>query len=166
MARFFFRVVDPDGQARQGTLESQDLESARGRLLKLGVHIVELKLHQVPPPGRYFSRLIPPPQVRPFLYVAMGCLGVLHLVASYFAAPTAPRYQETPLCKIQVRVQGRLSVPGEDFEDASISLDFPEIPFRATRKWSELEHTAPDAYSMNLEFQSPRQPTKMLVRAA
>ena len=165
MANFKFKVRDKDGFQKTGTIGAADVDKARAKIASQGFVVLELREAiptetDEPEPPEQASPSPPASGQRRFpltlvlaLAVGVGFLGLT------FTRGRGQMGKKGVAVKFQVT--GNLTLQGsDDLKDIEVVADFPEIPHQERLRWSQLGHTRPGSYVLDLNFEVPTRPTR------
>jgi hypothetical protein len=101
------------------------------------------------------------------LFAALAIVGLLWVVYRWDAGSTHARGLPEPTkVPIDITVLGSVSMPGvQDFGDVELIMDFPEIPYQVSKRWSEIDHPSQSRFKWHLEFAAHSLPHNCYLRA-
>lgn len=195
MPQFRFRIQDKEGRVRTGRLTATSKPDAHARIEQTGMKVLELvevleagaapalkvqgqskstyrasraEPYELDPTWleRLFSKL-PRGITGNVVFAALGIAGLLWVVYNRNAVPTHKRgIPDATKVPVSVTVTGAVSMPGvQDFGDVELIMDFPEIPYQVSKRWSELEHPSQARFKWHLEFSAHNLPRNCYLRA-
>ena len=194
MPQFRFRIQDVEGRVRTGRLTASSKMDAHSRIEQTGMKILELsevfdasaaplkvqgqarstyraeraEPYELDPTWfEWLYSKVPTGMTPNFVFAGLAVLGLLWVAYSWNAAPAHRRgLPEATKVPVSVTVTGSVSMPGiQDFGDVEITLDFPEIPYQISKRWSELDHPSQSRFKWHLEFSAHTLPHNCFLRA-
>ena len=195
MPQYRFRVEDKDGRVRTGKTTAADRAEALGRIEQSGLKVLELvetldsgsaPSLQVHKSGKStyratraepyeldelwsekLARLIPSGFNGNLVFGVLAVVGLVVAGLSYKHEKSKAKPKvELPKIPISVTVSGDVSVAGiQDLGDVRVSVDFPDVPYQLTKRWSDLERPSKGRFIWKIDFVSTVQPRTCVIRA-
>jgi hypothetical protein len=103
-----------------------------------------------------------------FLFIAgIGMLGVFWLIWSWFTPPSLAKHSATAnYGPLQFHCIGNVLLPtAADYSDVSVSIEFPQVPFRKAYSWSTLQHYTASSYELPVDLKFVKLPGFFVIHA-
>lgn len=195
MPKYSFKVLDKEGRARAGSVQAASLEAARQMIAARGLTVLDLaeagatgpevKLQYEAKKGAGGIKIEPaePRRYRPTFWdylekmspdsplftttvAVLAILGSLYLTTGFLRKPPEPKNVPKPAEEVRFEGVGAVTMSGvTDYGDVTLVVDFPQVPYQKSGKWSDFQHPSAGRYKFAIDFQCAHAPTRFQVRA-